>query len=216
MQVLSTLPGCHSAGPGAPGSSQPGDAERLPGRQHGAGDPCQPRGPSGTLRSRLAIPTLQQPAWQAAGDSASLEATGAHLPAWQGPGSRGAPAPSTSRVELGGRRASCRPLPGVSASLAGAGEPPPLLVSLIFQEIDVGRNLHCPSGNHNSPGCNSKVIHEAPLQPGHLSSAVQHLLRLQALLALPKPSTPLGTGHPLPLAGPKAQGHHSNDPVTHL
>lgn len=132
------------------------------------------------------------------------------------PGSRGAPAPSTSRVELGGRRASCRPLPGVPASLAGAGEPPPLLVSLIFQEINVGRNLPRPSGNHNSPGCNSKVIHEAALQPGHLSSAGEHLLRLQALLALPTPSTPPGTGHPLLLAGPDAQGHHSNAAVTHL
>lgn len=72
------------------GAGQPGDAESLPGRQQGAGDPCQPRGPSGTLRRGLAIPTLQQPAWQAAGDSASLGALGAHLPAWQVLGSRGA------------------------------------------------------------------------------------------------------------------------------
>lgn len=213
--MLSTVPGCHSSGQEPRGAGQPGDAESLPSGQHGAGDPCQPGGPSGTLRSGLAIPTLQQPAWQAAGDSASLEAMGAHLPAWQVPGSRGAPAPSPSRVELGGRRASCRPLPGVSAGLAGAGEPPPLLATLIFQEINVGRNLPCPSGNHSSPGCNSKVILEAPLRPGHLSSAVQHLLRLRELLRCPHLPPAPGRWSPLPLAGPKAQDHHSNAPSAH-
>lgn len=82
------------------GAGQPGDADSLPSGQQGADDSCQPGGPSGKLRSGLAIPTLQQPAWQAAEGSASLQVMGAHLPAWQARGSRGALAPSANGVEL--------------------------------------------------------------------------------------------------------------------
>lgn len=65
------------------GAGQPGDANSLPSGQRGADDSCQPGGPSGELRSSLAIPAVQQPVWQAAEDSASLKAMGIHLPAWQ-------------------------------------------------------------------------------------------------------------------------------------
>lgn len=79
-------------------------------------------------------PSLQQTAWQAAEDSASLEATSAHLPAWQALGTRGAPAPSASGV---GGRESILQVTARSLSKLGRGWRAPNAASFSHQRITV-------------------------------------------------------------------------------
>ena len=175
------------------GAGQPRDADSLPSGQQGADDSCQPGGPSGKL-------LRTQRAWKP------------WLPiCW--PGKRWAaeeprlPAPVGWSWEAG--RASHRSLPGVSATLAGAGEPQTLSeplsyfrkstwggTSLAHQEITVLQAAIAKlSLNHISSQAVAALYQMAGASCGFM--AVRHLLRLwraAAPVALPAPASTL-PGH---------------------